>query len=88
MKTQEEISTYWVNKCNSILKGRTIVNVRYLNDDEMELMMWSKRPIVFVLDNGTLCFPSMDDEGNNGGTLFYQEQGKELDVLPVLSSYL
>ena len=84
MKTQEEISTYWVNKCNSILKGRTIVNVRYLNDDEMELMGWYKRPICFVLDNGTLCIPSMDDEGNDGGSLFYQEQGKELDVLPVI----
>ena len=84
MKTQEEITTYWVEKSNSILKGRTIVNVRYLNDDEMELMGWYKRPICFVLDNGTLCIPSMDDEGNDGGSLFYQEQGKELDVLPVI----
>ena len=84
MKTQEEITTYWVEKSNSILKGRTIVNVRYLNDEEMELMGWYKRPLCFVLDNGTLCIPSMDDEGNNGGSLFYQEQGKELDVLPVI----
>jgi len=88
MKTKEEINTYWVGKLEEVLKGRTITHVRYLNDEEMELMMWSKRPIVFVLDNGTLCFPSMDDEGNNGGSLFYQEREKELDVLPVLSSYL
>lgn len=84
MKTQEEITTYWVEKSNSILKGRTIVKVRYLNDEEMELMGWYKRPICFVLDNGTLCIPSMDDEGNDGGSLFYQEKGKELDVLPVI----
>jgi hypothetical protein len=84
MRTQEEITTYWVEKSNSVLKGRTIVKVRYLNDEEMELMGWYKRPICFVLDNGTLCIPSMDDEGNNGGSLFYQEQGKELDVLPVI----
>ena len=88
MKTKQEIETYRVGKLEEVLKGRTINHVRYLNDDEMKLMMWSKRPIVFVLDNGTLCFPSMDDEGNDGGTLFYQEKGKELDVLPVLSSYL
>ena len=25
-----------------------------------------------------------DDEGNDGGSLFYQEKGKELDVLPVI----
>jgi len=36
------------------------------------------------LDNGTLCIPSMDDEGNDGGSLFYQEKGKELDCLPVI----
>ena len=84
MKTQEEITTYWVEKSNSILKGRTIVKVRYLNDEEMELMGWYKRPICFELDNGTLCIPSMDDEGNDGGSLFYQEKGKELDVLPVI----
>lgn len=84
MKTQEEITTYWVEKSNSILKGRTIVKVRYLNDEEMELMGWYKRPLCFVLDNGTLCIPSMDDEGNDGGSLFYQEKGKELDVLPVI----
>ena len=84
MKTQEEITTYWVGKCNSVLKGRTIVKVRYLMDEEMEVMGWYKRPICFELDNGTLCIPSMDDEGNDGGSLFYQEQGKELDVLPVI----
>jgi hypothetical protein len=50
----------------------------------MELMGWYKRPICFELDNGTLCIPSMDDEGNDGGSLFYQEKGKELDVLPVI----
>jgi len=32
----------------------------------------------------TLCIPSADDEGNDGGALFYMEKGKDLDVLPVL----
>lgn len=84
MKTKEEINTYWVGKLEEVLKGRTVLHVRYLNDKEMEMMGWYKRPIVFILDNGTICFPSMDDEGNNGGSLFYQEKGKELDVLPVI----
>ena len=84
MKTKEEINTYWVGKLEKVLKGRTITHVRYLNDEEMELMGWYKRPLVFILDNGTLCIPSMDDEGNNGGSLFYQVKGEELDVLPVL----
>lgn len=84
MKTKEDINTYWVGKLEEVLKGRTVLHVRYLNDKEMEMMGWYKRPIVFILDNGTICFPSMDDEGNDGGSLFYQEKGKELDVLPVI----
>ena len=79
-----EVMEYWMKKINQVLKGRIIKSVRYLNDEEMELMGWYKRPLCFVLDNGTLCIPSMDDEGNNGGSLFYQEKGKELDVLPVI----
>lgn len=84
MKTQEEIETYWVGECEKVLKGRTIVEVRYLTNDEMELMGWYKRPMCFELDNGTLCIPSMDDEGNDGGSLFYQQKDNELDVLPVI----
>jgi hypothetical protein len=84
MKTQQETRTIWVKKINDVLKGRTIVSVRYLNDKEMELMGWYSRPLAFQLDNGTLCIPSADDEGNDGGALFYQEKGKELDVLPVV----
>ena len=79
-----QVMEYWMNKINQVLKGRVIKSVRYLNDEEMELMGWYKRPICFELDNGTLCIPSMDDEGNDGGSLFYQEKGKELDVLPVI----
>ncbi len=79
-----EVMEYWMNKINQVLKGRIIKSVRYLNDEEMELMGWYKRPICFELDNGTLCIPSMDDEGNDGGSLFYQEKGKELDCLPVI----
>lgn len=79
-----EVLEYWLKKVNQVLKGRVIKSVRYLNDEEMELMGWYKRPICFELDNGTLCIPSMDDEGNDGGSLFYQEKDKELDVLPVI----
>jgi len=62
-------------EAQKVLEGRKIVNVRYLDDEEMELMGWYKRPIVFQLDNETLCFLSADDEGNDGGALFYGENG-------------
>ena len=70
----------WNKISQDVLQGRTIVEVRYLTDEEMEDMGWYSRPICFVLDNGTYCTLSCDDEGNDGGVLFYNENG----VLPTL----
>ena len=64
---QQDTKTFWLKRVNEVLKGRTIVSVRYLSDKEMELMGWYNRPLAFQLDNGTLCIPSADDEGNDGG---------------------
>lgn len=76
----QEVNTHWTKVAQEVLKGRTIVEVRYLNDQEMEDMGWYKRPVCFLLDNGTNCFLSCDDEGNDGGVLFYNNDG----VLPTL----
>ena len=75
-----QTQTHWNKVASDVLKGRTIVEVRYLNDKEMKDMGWYKRPICFFLDNGTSCILSMDDEGNDGGSLFYGQNG----VLPTL----
>jgi hypothetical protein len=80
MKNQDEITTKWTQKAKEVLQGKTIVEVRYLNDVEMEMMGWYKRPICFFLNDGTSCILSMDDEGNDGGVLFYGQNG----VLPTL----
>lgn len=80
MKTNIELENHWTKIAQDTLKGKTIVDVRYLNDEEMEMMGWYKRPICFFLDDGTSCMLSSDDEGNDGGVLFYGENG----VLPVL----
>lgn len=84
MKTKQEIKSYWVQKASDVLLGRTIVKVRYLSDSEMSSMQWRKNPVVFVLDDSTLVFPSMDDEGNDGGSLFFQKKDEYVDVLPVI----
>lgn len=80
IKTQEELQIHWTKKAKEVLEGRKIVEVRYLNDEEMEDIGWYSRPICFVLDNGVYCTLSQDDEGNDGGVLFYGENG----VLPTL----
>ena len=80
LKTKEDRQVFWNQKAKEVLEGRTIVEVRYLNDEEMENIGWNSRPICFILDNGTYCTLSQDDEGNDGGVLFYNENG----VLPTL----
>ena len=70
----------WSDKAKEVLVGRKIVDARYMNDEEMEMMDWQSRPLCFVLDDGTTCILSMDDEGNDGGALFYGERG----VFPTL----
>jgi hypothetical protein len=77
---KKKLMDKWNKVSQDVLQGRTIVEVRYLNDEEMEMMGWDSRPICFFLDNGVSCILSCDDEGNDGGVLFYGENG----VLPTL----
>ena len=80
VKTKNDVLNHWTKKSKEVLEGRTIVEVRYMNDEEMEDIGWDSRPIIFTLDNGTYCTLSQDEEGNDGGVLFYNENG----VLPTL----
>ena len=80
-KNDKERDAYWNKKAESVLLNRKIIAVRYLTKEEADEIGWHSRPISFELDNGTYCICSMDDEGNNGGALFYNKDG----VLPVIS---
>jgi len=80
MATIKDVNAQWTKIAQDTLKGKTIVEVRYLNDEEMEMMGWYKRPVCFFLNDGTSCMLSCDDEGNDGGVLFYGKDG----VLPTL----
>ncbi len=79
-----EINEKWNKHAESVLLNRKIIEVRYLTDDEMETMGWTKRPIGFLLDDLTFCFLSCDDEGNDGGVLFYGNQEDPNGVIPVI----
>ena len=53
------------------VEGRTIVKVRKMTVDECEEQDWyGPASCVLVLDNGTILYPSSDEEGNQGGALF------------------
>jgi len=80
----KDIEKRWTEHARKHFVGRKIVGARYLSQEEADDMGWYKRPIVLQLDNGSLFYPSMDDEGNNGGTLFGQDsKGNGIDC-PVL----
>jgi len=82
MENQEQAKPLarWTSQAKKVLLKRTIVDVRYLTDEEMEDMGWYSRPLALFLDNGEHLIISADDEGNDGGAIFYGTNG----VLPTL----
>lgn len=82
---EKNLDTKWNQVARKALLGKTIVAVNYMSPENAKDMYWNKRPIMFELSDGSVCFISADDEGNDGGALFMQDKdGKDI-TLPVLS---
>ena len=73
----------WTTDAEKVLLNKRIVKVEYMTTKESNDYMWNNRPITFLLDDGTRIIAQMDDEGNDGGVLWYGTQDDE-GVLPVL----
>ena len=73
----------WTTEAEKVLLNKRIVKVEYMTAKESNDYMWNNRPITFLLDDGTRVIAQMDDEGNDGGVLWYGMRDKE-GVLPVL----
>lgn len=79
----EDIAKLWSDKVAKALVGKTIVKVEYLSkDDAWHGMSWHTRCIVLTLDDGTILFPSADDEGNEAGAMFTTIP--DLETIPVI----
>jgi hypothetical protein len=76
--------SYWEKHATKNLVGKKIVMARYMSKEEAENMGWYSRPVVLQLNDGSIIFPSMDDEGNNGGALFGQDKDNNDITCPVL----
>ena len=72
----------WTDAASKLLKGKKITEVRYLSKKEARDLGWNRRSIVLQLNDGTVIYPSRDDEGNDGGALF--TTNNELPIIPVL----
>jgi hypothetical protein len=66
-----ELKHKWAKSFQPLV-GRTIKSVRWMLDAEQKKLNWYHAPIVIQLDDGTLLYPSRDDEGNDAGALFVQ----------------
>lgn len=77
-----KVIKFWNTECAKHLIGKTIKNVRYMTDEELENNFWSKRPLVIFFTDGSYIYASSDDEGNEAGALFTSFEG--LDVIPTI----
>ena len=79
-----DIKNTWKKKAESLLLGRKIVSVDFLDLQETEALGWVNSSVVITLDNGTIIYPSRDDEGNDAGAIHYIKKGDEDYVIPTI----
>jgi len=77
-----DIEKRWTEIAKKQFLNKRIVSVRYLSLEEANEFGWMQRPIVLQLEDGNIIFPSRDDEGNDGGSLF--TNNKNESVIPVI----
>jgi len=78
-KDQKEQAKYWMDYVEKHLVGKTIKAVGWMTKDEAVHLGWQySRPIVIEFSDGSMIYPSADDEGNDGGTMFGQSGGEDL----------
>lgn len=61
----------------TFLVGKKIESVRYMTEQEREGMGWYKRPLVIRFTDGSFLLSQKDDEGNDGGAMYYQDDAQD-----------
>ncbi len=85
---KRDLRAQWGAEMEKSLVGKRVVETRYLKDAEMKALGWEESVPVIIFDDGSMLFPSRDDEGNGGGALFGQGPKNEELTFPVIRSYL
>ena len=83
MPSVEELQEGWNKEAAKLLVGHRIVSVAYMANAHRDEHGWDRRALVITLDNGTIFYPSQDDEGNGPGALFGAEEDGDGFTLPV-----
>lgn len=61
------------DKFQKLLIGKTISRCSYMTEENAEDFEWYKRPLIIEFSDGSMLIPQMDDEGNDGGALVYED---------------
>lgn len=72
----------WTTIANKVLKGKTIKQVRYMMDAELEDLMWDERGLVIIFTDDSYIYIMRDDEGNGPGSVATSDESHP--VLPTL----
>lgn len=67
-----------MEKIGEGLIGKKIVGTRQMTKEEVEFEGWHRGTTVFELDDGSIIYPSKDDEGNDSGALFGRKGNKAI----------
>lgn len=78
-----ELKEYWGNLASNYLVGKTVRRVRYMTNQEMEDLGWTKMNVVIEFEDGQWIVPMMDDEGNDAGALWTSSH-TELSIIPCI----
>ena len=78
----DQVMASWNTAARQRLLNRRIVEVRYLNPQECQQLMWGLASVLLVLDDGTTVYAARDAEGNDAGALHGVSRLGEEFVLP------
>ena len=79
---EQKLELEWIKRITKLLVGKKIVKIQYMTEKDAEEQGWYRRPIQIRLEDGTWLTPSQDDEGNDGGSLFTNNE--DLPTIPVI----
>jgi hypothetical protein len=59
---------------SKLLVGKTIQSVSYLDKKTADKWGWYSRPLTIIFTDGSMLMPQRDDEGNDGGAMYFQDK--------------
>ena len=80
---KKDLTKQWTNFVEKRVLGKRIVAVEYMSSKEIKDIGWYNRPVCLKLEDDSWIYPQMDDEGNDGGALYYHHK-TDSQIFPVL----